>query len=252
MRAQDFQGIKLYRVPPAGKRTAKDGTPVRPKKMGKLHFPVFTPEGSRLVGFMCTPPEIAGMVKRPDFFVAYDALEPFEGVLCAVDEKASFDKAAAKRLGIDLDCCLIWTGMDVRTQSGSSLGYCADATFDPKTGTVSSYALTRGATASVLLGDVEMPAQYLRGYRDGYMIVDDAVADLEVSGGAAARAAEVTVKVSAKMKEGAKVLDDHGSVAVEKGTRAVGRQLGKTKGMFRAFKSEFKKAAGTDTKKKGK
>ena len=81
---------------------------------------------------------------------------------------------------------------------------------------------------------------------------DDAVADLEVSGGAAARAAEITVKVSAKVKEGAKVLDDHGSVAVEKGTRAVGRQLGKTKGMFRAFKSEFKKAAGTDTKKKGK
>ena len=130
MRAQDFQGVKLYRVPPQGKRTDKDGVPVRPKKMGKIHFPVFTPDGTRLVGFMVTPPEIAGMVKLPDVFVAYDALEPFEGVLCAVDEKGSFDKAAGKRLGVDIDHCLIWTGMDVRTRSGEVLGYCADAAFN--------------------------------------------------------------------------------------------------------------------------
>lgn len=250
MRAQDFQGVKLYRVPPQGKRTDKDGVPVRPKKMGKIHFPVFTPDGTRLVGFMVTPPEIAGMVKRPDVFVAYDALEPFEGVLCAVDEKGSFDKAAGKRLGVDIDHCLIWTGMDVRTRSGEALGYCADAAFNPKTGAVESYALTRSATASMLLGNVEMPTRYLVGYREGCMIVDDAVVDLDVSGGAAAKAAEVTVAVSSKVKEGAKVLDDRGSVAVEKGTRAVGRQLGKTKGMFKAFTTEFKKAAGTPPKKK--
>lgn len=250
MRAQDFQGVKLYRIPAKDKRTAKDGAPVRPKKMGKIHFPVFTPAGDRLIGFMCTPPEIAGMVKRSDVFVAYDALEPYEGVLCALDDKGSFDRGAAKRLGVDLDRCLIWTGMDVVTVSGNTLGYCSDAVFDPKTGAVEFYALTRGATASALLGDVEMPSRYLKGYRDGFMVVDDAARDLEVSGGAAAKAAEVSVAVSAKVKEGAKILDDRGSVAVEKGTRAVGKQLGRTKGMFKAFKSEFKKASGTSTKKR--
>ncbi len=250
MRALDFQGLKLYRVPPKDRRTDKSGAPVRPRKMGKVHFPVFTPRGDRLVGFMVTPPEIAGMVKRPDFFVAFDALESYEGAFCALDAKGSFDKPAAKRLGIDLDRCLIWTGMDVRTVSGESLGYCADATFDPKTGAVSTYALTRGATATALLGNVEMPAELLRGYRDGCMIVDDAAAELEVTGGAAAKAAEVSVKVSASVKEGAakvkagaKAFDDKAAPAVEKGTRAVGRQLGKTKGMFKAFKDEFKKAS---------
>ena len=31
-----------------------------------------------------------------------------------VYKRQAFDTAAAKRLGIDLDTCLIWTGMDVR------------------------------------------------------------------------------------------------------------------------------------------
>ena len=48
-----------------------------------------------------------------------------------------------------------------------------------------------------------------------------------------------------KVKQGAKVLDEKGSVAVEKGSRALGKQLGKTRGMFSAFKDEFKKASGS-------
>ncbi len=239
----DFIGQKVYRALPAGKRTNKDGTPRDPKKLGKMHFPVFTPDGRSLVGFMVTPPEIAGMVKLADRFVAYDALSAYEGVLVVADVKASFDKAAAARLGFDLDRCLIWTGMDVRCVSGEKLGYCTDAAFDPKTRRVEYYVITRGATSSMLLGDVQMPAGYLKGYRDGCMVVDDAAAALEPEGGAAAKAAEASVVVGAKVKQGAKKLDDHAAPAVEKGTRALGRQLGRTKGMFKAFKDEFKKAS---------
>ena len=249
MLASSFQGQKVYRIPAEGARTNKDGTPRDPRKLGKVHFAVFTPAGSRVVGFMVTPPEIAGMVKRPDMFVALDAFQVYEGVLAVPDRKDSFDKAAAKRLGLDLDRCVIWTGMDVVTESQQTLGYCSDASFDLKTGRVEYLALTRGATASALLGDVRMPAEYVVGYRDGFMIVKDAAAELEVSGGAAAKAAEVSVKVGDAVSRGAKKLDDKGSVALEKGTRAVGKQLGKTRGMFKAFKSEFKKAAGSPPKK---
>lgn len=252
MLAQDFIGQKVYRAPAPNKRTNKDGTPRDPKKLGKMHFPVFTPDGKQLLGFMVTPPEIMGMVKLADCFVAYDALSVYEGVLVVADQKDSFDQAAAKRLGVDLDRCLIWTGMDVRTVSGDALGFCADASFNPKTRVVDYYVITRGATSSALLGDVKMPASYLKGYRDGCMVVSDTAASLEHEGGAAAKAAEASVVVGAKLKKGAKKLDDKGSVAVEKGSRALGRQLGRTRGMFTAFKDEFKKASGTSGAKKPK
>ena len=47
MRAGDFVGAKIYRKPTEDKRTKKDGTPRSPKKLGKIHFPVFTPGGTR-------------------------------------------------------------------------------------------------------------------------------------------------------------------------------------------------------------
>ncbi len=248
MLARDFQGQKLYRVLPKAKRTNKDGTPRDPKRIGRIHFPVCTGDCARLVGFMVSPPEIAGMVKRPDFFVALDAISVYEGVLAASDDKGAYDKAAAKRLGIDLDACLIPVGMDARTVSGENLGYCADVSFDGRTGAVAHLSLTRGAASSALIGDVEAPASLVRGYADGCLVLDDGVLELDVSGGAAAKAAEVSVAVGNKVKQGAKVIDDKGSVAVEKGTRALGRQLGKTRGMFTAFKDEFKKAAGSPPK----
>lgn len=243
MRTGQFQGIKIYRMPPEGRRTRKDGTPRDPKRLGRVHFPVFTPDGRRVVGFMVSPPDVAGMIKQPDRFVARDSIRVYEGVIAVDDRKDSYDAAAAKRLDVDLDSCIIWTGMDAVTASGTKLGYCSDAEFDPKTGAVTSFTLTGGATAAALLGTVEMPARYLKGYREGAMVVDDEAASLELSGGMAAKAGEVTAKAGVKVRQGAKVLDEKGSVAVEKGSRALGRQLGKTRGMFSAFKDEFKKAS---------
>lgn len=241
----DFQGLKIYRIPAADKRTKKDGTPREPKKIGRVHHPVFTPEGTRLVGFMVSLPDIAGMIKQGDRFVAYDAVRVYEGVLAVPDEKGSFDAAAAKRLGIELDRCLIWTGMDVRTVGGERVGYCADVAVGGKSGAVQSFVLTEGGASNALVGHREMPVSCLRGYRDGAMIVADEVLDLAFTGGAAARAAEASVKVKAEVKRGAKALDEHGSRAVDRGSRALGRQLGRTRGMFGSFMSEYKKASGS-------
>ncbi len=259
MRTKDFQGLKVYRIPPENKRARKDGTPRDPKRLGKIHFPVFTAEGTRLVGFMVSPPDIAGMIKQPDTFIARDALRVYEGVVAVDDARSTYDAAAAKRLGIDLDTCIIWTGMDVVTVSGKNLGYCSDVEFNPKTGAVQTFSLTSGAAASALLGTLEMPVTYLRGYADGAMIVDDAAASLEFSGGAAAKAGEASAKLKDKAKQGARELDEKsseaiekGSAAVGKGARALGKQLGRTRGMFSSFKDEFKKAAGPAPSKKGK
>ena len=243
MYASDLQGCKVYLLPPSDKRTKKDGTPRDPKKLGKIHFPVFTHDGTRAVGYMVKLPDVVGMIKRADRFIALDAIDVYEGVIVVKDQKDTFDQAAAKRLGVDLDECFIWTGMDVRTVSGKPAGYCSDAQFNPKTGKVSSFTLTGGTAASVLVGDIEMPASYLKGYRGGAMIVSDDIADLRLSGGAAAKAAEVSVVVGDKVKKGAKVLDDKGSVALDKGSRALGKQLGKTRGMFKSFAEEYKKAS---------
>lgn len=250
MRTQDFQNVWIYRIPEPSKRTAKDGTPRDPKRLGRIHFPVFTADGARVVGFMVTPPDVAGMVKRADRFVARDAIKVYEGAVAVEDVKGTYDAAAAERLGIDLDTCIIWTGMDVVTRSGKRLGYCSDAAFNPKTGAVTSFTVTGGMATQALLGTIEMPASMLRGYREGAMIVSDAAAELELSGGAAARAGEISAHVGVKVKKGAQVLDDKGSEALDKGSRALGKQLGRTRGMFSAFKTEFKRASGGGASRK--
>ena len=163
MRAGDFVGAKIYRKPTEDKRTKKDGTPRSPKKLGKIHFPVFTPGGTRVVGFMVRQSDIAGMIERPDRFVALDAIGVYEGAIAVDDVKGTYDAAAAKRLDINLDDCIIWVGMDVRTESGDVVGYCSDVEFKPRSGIVQAFYVTAGAASSVLVGD---DAARLCGRRD--------------------------------------------------------------------------------------
>ena len=181
MRAGDFVGAKIYRKPTEDKRTKKDGTPRSPKKLGKIHFPVFTPGGTRVVGFMVRQSDIAGMIERPDRFVALDAIGVYEGAIAVDDVKDTYDAAAAKRLDINLDDCIIWVGMDVRTESGDVVGYCSDVEFKPRSGIVQAFYVTAGAASSVLVGDTQVPPTMLRGYADGAMIVSDEVKSLGYS-----------------------------------------------------------------------
>lgn len=253
--------VPVYRALPEGKRRKRDGSLKLPPLIGKVHFAVFTPDAARVVGLMVQQPDIAYMVKQPDRFVALDALTVIDGMICARDEKGSFDKRAAERLGVDLDACIIWTGMDVVTEKGDTLGYCSDASFDFKSGAVKSLSVSDGAAARALVGNIELPVSYVRGYRSGCMLVSDRASSLALSGGVAAKAGEASVvakekakvagaKIKKQVDKGARALDDRGSEAVTKGGRALGKQLKKTKGMFAAFKSEYEKAAGTPKEKR--
>ena len=258
---RELARLRVCKDLPEKRRVDKDGVPRSLPRLGKIHHAVFSPEGTRVVGFMVRQPDIAGMIKQPDVFVALDALRYRDGALVVSLDKDACDKRAINRLGIDFDRCLLWVGMDVRTEGGKKLGYCSDAVIDFKTGAVDHFEVTDGAASEALLGTVDLPTAYVRGYRSGCMVVDEASAQLKPTGGAAAKAAEASVVVGAKAKEAgekigaqaskaAKKLDDSASTAVDKGSRALGRQLKKTHGMFSAFKSEYQKAAGTSKKKK--
>lgn len=210
--------------------------------MGKVHQTVFAPDGLRVVGFLVSRPDLVGMVKRDDTFVALDSIAPCDGGIRVTKGNESFDDVARARLGLDWDACLIWAGMDVKTTEGKVLGYVNDASFNSKSGAVESFAIGDGGVAQSLVGSVEVPVSMVCGYEKGYMIVQPQAAKLELTGGVAAKAGESYAKAKLEGKKAAEQAGKAAGEAVEVGSKALGKQLGKTRGMFSSFVDEFKKA----------
>lgn len=228
LKVNDLYGRKVFVKKKAKKK--KDGaSEVKLSKLGKVHMAVFSPNGRNVVGFVVVRPDIAGMVKREDAFLAWDSYEVLDDGGLLVTRDDGLDDAARKRLQLDWDRCVLWEGMDAQTVSGKKLGYVSDAEFDPKTGLVRCFNVGDGGAARALVGVFQIPAAMVRGYSKGYMIVDDAAADLELSGGAAAKAGEQYAKVKIKGAEVGKKAGAAAGEAVDKGSYALGRALGKAK-----------------------
>ena len=274
-------GQRVYRQLPQAKRLDRKGNPRPMPKVGKVHAVVFAPDGTRAVGLQVRVPDAVAMIKRPDVFVALDALEPVAtGGLAIADREGATDKAAIKRLGLDWDRCVIWVGMDVRTSDGKLLGYVSDVLFDAEQGTVRAFSCTDGGAASALVGDRRFGPAMVKGLRGTTMVVDPEVAHMEFSGGLAGRAGAATAQAKQKAAE----LGEAASVqaaragraageAATKGGHALGRaighakaqvstgadaaklpsaesagdavskQLGRARGMFADFKREFDEAS---------
>ncbi len=252
-------GLVVYA--PKGRRK-RDDEDVPIKKIGKVRNVVCSPSGKRVVGLIVHQRDIAGMIAQPDLFVAYDAFEPYDKGIVISRPDDGVDNAARARLGLDWDSCIIWNGMDAKTEDDRQLGYVADIEFSAKTGKVRYFHLGDGNMSESLVGHVAVPGSMLIGYQDGWMIVDPEAAHLELSGGAAAKAGEGYARakegVSKATKKAGKVVGD----AVDKGSRKVGKALGKAKravgkdpgkkakehmkgvtSMFGEFAAEFKKAS---------
>ena len=137
-------------------KTAKDGTVTdKYQKLGKVHNAVFSPDGKRVVGLMVKRPDAVGMIKREDAFLALDAYRRMdEKTILVTRPEDGLDADARRRLALDWDSCIIWSGMDAKTVSGKSLGYVSDAEFDEKTGTVARFLTTDGGVAHALIGTV--------------------------------------------------------------------------------------------------
>ena len=237
LKISQMNGVAVYA--PKGGHGKSAGTFTR---LGKVHRTVFAPDGKSVVGFLVARPDLAGMVKREDVFVALDSIAPCDGGVRVTKGDESYDAAARARLGLDWDKCLIWAGMDAKTTKGKVLGYVNDAEFNSKTGAVSSFFVGDGGAAQALVGSVVIPVEMLRGYEKGFMLVSPEVSGMELSGGVAGKAGESYAKAKYEGKKAAKKAGKVAGEAVDKGSKALGKQIGRTKGMFSSFMDEFKKA----------
>ncbi|MBQ9001292.1 MAG: PRC-barrel domain-containing protein [Eggerthellaceae bacterium] len=246
------------------------------KRIGKVRRFVFHPTERRCIGFTVKRPDAALMFHRKDLFVALGGYDVEDGEIVVHDDTTATDRGAIKALGVDWNACVIWVGMPVVTKSGDFLGFIDDVSFDSATGEVATVSIENGAANSAILGKRMVPGKLVRGFKRGIggalapmgeysgedpsetaergaILVADEAAEITSSGGVAAAAGKATAVVADKAKKSAdrakpvaqKAAKATGA-AVEKGSFAVGRQLGRASGMFAAFKEEYDKAAHGD------
>ena len=230
-------------VPKKGRKgDPRELTPADLSQIGEIHQVVFSPKGDRVVGYLVRRPDVGGMIKREDAFVSLDACAANDaGIVVARGD--GMDDAARERLALDWDACLIWTGMDARTVGGKELGWVSDVEYYPRSGKVTSFFVGDGSVAKSLVGNVVIPADMLRGYSDGFLVVDEKAAKLKLDGGLAAKAGEGYAKAKIGGKQAAAKVGKAAGVAAKKGARGLGSALGRTKGMFGAFRDEYRKAS---------
>jgi sporulation protein YlmC with PRC-barrel domain len=208
-----------------------------------------------LAGYIVARPEILFMFKRKDRFLAFDAFRIVDGRVVATINRDSWDEPACRRLGIDWDSCLIMEGMTLVTSDGEKVGAIDSVEYDERSGKVSGLQVTDGAAARALIGVSKIPAKLIVGYQDGKMVAKRAASEIKTEGGLAAKAGEQTAIATHAIKEKTKGAREAASNASKKagkaagkaldtGSLALGKQLGRTKGMFKAFKDEYKKGRG--------
>lgn len=227
LKVSQLVGLKVFA--PKKPKTQKDGTVTeRLQRLGKVHNAVFSPDGRSVVGLLVKRPDVVGIIKRDDAFVALDSFELApDGTVTVTRPEDGLDDAAIRRLGLDWDACIIWSGMDAKTTEGKPLGYVSDAEFSEKTGEVSRFSSTDGGVAHALLGSFVITPDMLRGYRDGCMIVDAGGRAVALDGGLAGAAGEGYARAKVKGAEVGKKVGAAAGEAVDKGSFALGKMIGK-------------------------
>ena len=227
LKVSQLVGLKVFA--PKKPKTQKDGTVTeRLQRLGKVHNAVFSPDGRSVVGLLVKRPDVVGIIKRDDAFVALDSFELApDGTVTVTRPEDGLDDTAIRRLGLDWDACIIWSGMDAKTTEGKPLGYVSDAEFSEKTGEVSRFSSTDGGVAHALLGSFVITPDMLRGYRDGCMIVDAGGRAVALDGGLAGAAGEGYARAKVKGAEVGKKVGAAAGEAVDKGSFALGKMIGK-------------------------
>ncbi len=215
------------------KKTKKDKDGVvtdKYQKFGRLRAAVFSPDGRRVVGFVVKRPDVVGMIRRGDAFVALDALGRFDEKNMLVSRpEDGLDDAALRRLDLDWDNCIMWAGMDAKTTDGKPLGYVSDAEYDEKTGQVTRFFTDDGGMAKALIGSFVIAPEMVRGYSNGFMVVDTQGERVSLDGGLAGAAGEGYARAKAGASKLGKKAGAAAGEVVDKGSFALGRALGKAK-----------------------
>ena len=228
------------------------------RRIGKVRRFVFHPTEKRVIGFIVKRPDMALMFHRSDLFVAIDRAEFVEGGVIIDPASDSTDQKARDRLGVDWSKCLLWLGMEIVTEDGSTLGRVGDITFEPGTGRVVSIRRNEGAAARWLLGIEEVPADMIRGFRFGVgsqmadyesdeaeetgdedvsaedeenfgaIVVANEVRDLDSQGGLAEKAGAASVRAVHKGKEALGKAKEQGAEMASKAKEAAREKTGVT------------------------
>lgn len=240
------------------------------KRIGKVRRFVFHPKEKRVIGFVVKRPDLLWMFHRADQFVPIDGYDLIDGRVVLHPDAVTSGKAACKEMGLNWDECVLWVGLPVVTESGESLGFVGNVTFNRLTGTVEEFETDSGATSNALLGKRKIPSSMMRGFKRGVgaalanmgeegtatdevqlgaLLVADEAADLNSEGGVAEKAGQATAVAMDKVHtatEAAKPVVSKAAAAtgeaVNKGAYATGKQLKRSTHMFQDFKSEYDKA----------
>jgi uncharacterized protein YrrD len=225
------------------------------RRIGKILRAVFRPDDYALVGYLIARPDILFMFKRRDRFLAWDAFKVVDGRVVATVDRDSWDEPACKRLGVDWDTCLILEGMPLVTSGGEKVGVVDGVEYNERSGKAIALQVTDGIAAKTLIGVSNIPMDLIIGYRDGKLVAKRAASDVKAEGGLAEKAGEqaavATQAIKEKTESARKVASNAGKKAAEvadqaltTGSRALGKQLRRTKGMFSGFMDEYKKESG--------
>ncbi|MCD8199722.1 MAG: PRC-barrel domain-containing protein [Coriobacteriaceae bacterium] len=219
--SRDLYNKRIYITKKSRKKT-------RTRRFGRLRQLVLHPTKPQVVGVIVKRPDFLLMFKRKDRFVAFDALGPHEkGLLIDPEANAALDAQACKRLGIDLDTCIVWDGMPCITTTGRELGIIADIQFDEDTLQVSSIDISSGGVERAIVGTSAIDSSFIRGYKDGAIVVDDEIGAIDPVGGAAAKAGETWANVSHSASVATKKAGQQAGDAINKGAYQTGKAIGK-------------------------
>lgn len=228
-----------------GKKVMTEGRRRR-KKIGKVTVGVFHPTKKRLVGYLVKRPDVAGMVKREDRFLAFDRVRVTKGEkgdeIEPPDEEGTWDKQACKRLGIDYERCVVWEGMPMRTTDDKLLGYVDYVGYDPTSGKVAWVACSESAGSRALLGITKVPGRDIKGYADGAIQLKKSEDEFVPEGGLAAKAGAASVKTKQKAGEVGKKASVAAHKAGHAAKSAAAESLDSWHEMFHETKAAFDEA----------
>jgi sporulation protein YlmC with PRC-barrel domain len=165
--------------------------------LGVVTNVLYHPSEPRAIGAAVRPTALLYVVDRPGTYLPLSALTFRAGGSSCDLVKLPSTRRGGELLGFDPDLTVIWTGMNVLGPRGEKVGWVSDVGFDEATGSITRLDVGAGVVGDVAHGRYLVPGVAVLGFRDGAVMIDAEVSELEGSGGLAKAAAEGAVAAAA-------------------------------------------------------
>jgi len=193
--ARNIEGTSVFLAPRRRHGKAKKGgtgdsgaRPMIRKRLGVVEHVLFHPKRPHAVGIEVRRAAWLYVIQRPPAFVPLEEVELADGELTLRSRRPVKDRAAEKRQGFEWAKTVIWVGMPVVTRSGKSAGDVRDVQFRMASGEVRRLYLTGGMAADLAVGTKNIEGGAVVGFDGQSVVIEDAVEQMEYSGGVARHA----------------------------------------------------------------